>query len=381
MNNLLEFPKRGKIEAEAAEWLIVLDRDSPPTPDERQQLKQWLNTSSAHRKAIKDLAELWGQINILTRLAVELDLPNTAGSSSGLTLSNLQFRVIGVALAMLLLAVSLLLSLGANRAFVKDTNGYYSTVLGEVKSEDLNDGSVVALNSASGIEVSFSSRYRDIYLLQGEAHFIAANDKERLFRVFADGVLVTATGTAFSVSVESGSVDVLVLEGSVSLEMTASRRLKNIVDREGSLIQDRYAEDLAELEAGQVATVYAQGEEPSDMVKIRALGIERVTDKLSWREGVLTFTGQFLENVIEQVGDYTGVELTLAHSSLSQMRIYGQLPVGKSEMMLEALEPNFGLQVIWTGLNRAVISTSGFELSEPSNYSDQKPLLDSASQD
>lgn len=379
MNNVLEFPKRGKVEAEAVEWLILLDRDTPPTRVERQKLKEWLNASSAHRNAIKEVAELWGQINILTRLAVQLDLPDTPYSTSRFDISRLSFRHFGTAAAFLLLVVCALLVWNSSRALIiGDTNGIYSTVIGEYRDETLNDGSLAVLNTASRIEVAFDSQYRDIYLHEGQAHFSVAKDRDRPFRVFAGDVRISAVGTAFSVFLQGGNVDVLVTEGTVSLGARVSPALPDA--QQDNVEYGSGMTALGLLEAGQVATIISRGDESSDLISVRDLGLARIIDKLSWREGVLTFTGQLLENVIEQVGDYTGVEFELADSRLRRMRIGGTLPIGKPDFMLAALESNFGLEISWLEPNKAVVSGRDFDLSEQLSYPGQKPNLGPAVQ-
>ena len=41
--NVYPFPDRSLIEEEAARWLIVLDRETPPTAEEQSQLRTWLD--------------------------------------------------------------------------------------------------------------------------------------------------------------------------------------------------------------------------------------------------------------------------------------------------------------------------------------------------
>ena len=68
----MEFPDQGVLAEEAAEWLIRLDADTPPTRQELQTLGEWLNRSPAHREELEKLAAIWGRLNVLTELAVPL---------------------------------------------------------------------------------------------------------------------------------------------------------------------------------------------------------------------------------------------------------------------------------------------------------------------
>ena len=71
-NDIVDFPDRTAIDAEAAEWLIRLDGDRALPSDERAALKAWIGRSAVHRAALVDLARLWGRMNVLTALRVPL---------------------------------------------------------------------------------------------------------------------------------------------------------------------------------------------------------------------------------------------------------------------------------------------------------------------
>ena len=75
MNRLVEFPDRRLLDEEAAEWLIRLDADASPCPEDLRELAEWLQRSPAHRDRLTRLATLWGRMNVLTELAVPLGRP------------------------------------------------------------------------------------------------------------------------------------------------------------------------------------------------------------------------------------------------------------------------------------------------------------------
>ena len=105
-----------------------------------------------------------------------------------------------------------------------DSNGLYATAVGQQRLIALSDGSNVNLNTDSQIRVNFGEAYRDVYLLRGEAHFAVADDREVPFRVSAGSGRIRALGTAFSVYVRDGSVDVTVSEGTVRARKNRSGR-------------------------------------------------------------------------------------------------------------------------------------------------------------
>src|SRR5688572_19010750 len=75
MKTVVEFPDQGVLAEEAAEWLIRLDADTPPSRQELKALSDWLHRSPAHREELERLASLWDRMNVLTELAVPLGKP------------------------------------------------------------------------------------------------------------------------------------------------------------------------------------------------------------------------------------------------------------------------------------------------------------------
>jgi transmembrane sensor len=55
----------------------------------------------------------------------------------------------------------------------------YTTAVGEQRDLQLVDGSVISINAASRVRVSYSERARDVFLESGQAMFIVAKDEAR----------------------------------------------------------------------------------------------------------------------------------------------------------------------------------------------------------
>jgi transmembrane sensor len=93
----------------------------------------------------------------------------------------------------------------------------YTTDAGERRSLTLADGSTVDLNVRSSIRVEFSNSERRIELLDGQALFQVAKDKERAFIVRSGDATVRAVGTQFDVYRKSSGITITVLEGRVAV--------------------------------------------------------------------------------------------------------------------------------------------------------------------
>jgi transmembrane sensor len=96
-------------------------------------------------------------------------------------------------------------------------NHGYTTAIGEQRTIELVDGSVLQLNSKSRIETKLSATGRDIQLLQGEATFKVTPDPARPFRVHAGGAIIQAIGTQFNVNQRPSGITVSVIEGRVRI--------------------------------------------------------------------------------------------------------------------------------------------------------------------
>lgn len=91
----------------------------------------------------------------------------------------------------------------------------YSTVVGEMRSFELPDGSIIELNTRSQVRVRFTPQSRDIQLVAGEALFKVAHNPARPFRVQAGEAVIQAVGTQFNVYRRTEGTTVSVLEGVV----------------------------------------------------------------------------------------------------------------------------------------------------------------------
>ena len=94
----------------------------------------------------------------------------------------------------------------------------YETTSGERNSFDLLDGSAISLNAASVLEVvkGFNEKDRQL-LLEGEAYFKVASDKNKPFSIQTGAITTTVLGTAFNLSAyaDDPEIKIDVLEGKV----------------------------------------------------------------------------------------------------------------------------------------------------------------------
>ena len=405
MNNISSFPDHKAIEEEAVNWLIKLDSESSPSRQDLRELTEWLSRSPAHRQELKSLNAFWGN-QVLTELMVPL------GKSSQSSLSSLfiglkrRWQYSGlviktsvtaaIATATLAITFSLLLL----PAPIDSTNGLYVTAVGQQQSLQLADGSTVQLNTNSQVKVEYNQGYRNIHLLQGQAYFEVAKDPEHPFRVYAGNGRVQALGTAFTLYLQDSSLNVLVTEGKVALAAMGSvesndasstqlpiepssklsnqpsnKPSNNRSNRPASKLSntntktvvttqmaqlDPYvnstSKQVGTLKAGQTVTLKLaqQGDMPNNPIK--AIAREELDRLQSWREGLLIFAGEPLEQVVDEISRYTTVSIEIVDPDVRNLQIGGRFKVGDLDNMFKALEANFGLKVTRLGYNRVLLA-------------------------
>lgn len=331
------------VETEALAWIAQLDGDSI-TEKDLGAFREWLNRSPAHAQKMIELNSFWEELNVMTEMADDIAALDYV--SSQLRRKNrvwwMRPIVYGPALALSMLAVfSIAPVMVSPRTpttpiVVADVNlpTIYKSKVGEQQVHTLVDGSILTLNTGSHVEVDYRDKQRRIRLLQGEALFDVEHDPLRPFLVFAGDGVVRAVGTAFTVHLDGDLVDVMVSEGSVEL----SSVLPQTSDKPETPTAKKVA-TLGIIKAGHTARV------KNAEASISSLTEEDISAKLSWKDGLVTFRGETLEEVIQEVGRYTNLEIKIMDEELNRMQFGGVFKTGDTETLFENLEAGFGVAI------------------------------------
>ncbi len=372
--NIVEFPDRKAIEEEAGAWLIKLDGDSALSAVELASLREWLERSPVHREQLGSLAGFWGKMNVLTELAVPLGHPERRANRSfvgSMRHAIPQIGRAGFVTAVVVIGIGVAVTFWLRPDPFLSSNGLYATAIGQQQSTTLADGSVVLLNTNSQIKVDYNNEFRNIRLLQGEAHFTVAKGAARAFRVYAGSGRVQAVGTAFSVYIKDNTINVTVTEGKVELA-SVTRPSTNRLPQQGTpsgtvkssgsnaIVDNGFVEILGTIRAGESATI--QSARDPDIVStinaIETVEAQEMAKRLSWREGILTFAGDPLEDVVAEISRYTTVSIEITDPVVRATRIGGRFPIGETDAMFDALEANFGLRVTRLSHDRVLVSAA-----------------------
>lgn len=326
-------PGQRAIEAGACAWIAQLD-GKDPSGEDLAAFHEWVNRSPKHKEEIRRLSELWDDLNILTELAVPVREKRKKPAVLPIWAS---------AFAVLILLFG---TWGYIRFGLPEPPHVYSTAVGEQKTVALPDGSSIQLNTASRVRVDYSDAERKVRLLQGEAFFKVASDRQRPFVVYVRERLVRAVGTAFTVYVQRESIEVAVTEGVVEFAKVATLD----VSAESNRAVPEAKSTVTTVTAGQKATL-DRGAESVESVKR-----EELNRMLSWREGLLVFSGEPLEQVVEEISRYTSLRIMIVDPRIRGIRVGGYFRTSEINTIFDALEASFGVQV--DHLNERVIQLS-----------------------
>jgi transmembrane sensor len=293
------------IDAQAIAWVARLDADAENAAA-RDDLETWLAADTRHRGAYLRAKAAWMNLD---RLQV---LPNDDVYANRFDTSRRRILVAGGSLAALAasaVGIALLLPLRDRIA----------TPIGEIRRVPLNDGSLVAINTDSALNVDLKPDLRELVLDKGEVWFAVAKDRKRPFVVAAGPVRVRAVGTAFSVRRRDNGADVLVTEGTVEAWTVDAPDRKSHVSA-GSQV---FVSDIAG---------------PSRIVA----SAEQIDRMLAWRSGEIALDGQTLGEAADEFNRYNMRRLTI-DPSLVDKRLVGWFHTNEPETFARAAAATLGV--------------------------------------
>lgn len=294
-----------KIVRQAADWWSRLREDA--TDEDRARFERWRQAQPAHELA-------WQRLNALTR-DVAAGVADAGGDVAARTLRQapliqsrrnaIRWMVSAAGLGLGTWAAS---QSGAVRALSADLR----TGTGERRAVTLPDGTLLELNTASALDLRFTTSRRELVLLEGEILVTTGRDPlGRPFTVRTRGGVLTPVGTRFLVrDLEDGRVRVAVLEGAVDVRgldpNDAPRRVPAGGQAEFSAAGGFAAEPL---DAGASA----------------------------WLDGMLIADEMPLSDFLRELGRYRPGMLTCSGEAAG-LRVVGAFPLIDSDQVLAMLQ-------------------------------------------
>lgn len=297
------------IDAEAAAWLARLHGDAED--DVRSILDAWLAEDPAHAAAFERASETWAILPRAARYGEEEVRPRLSSPRHGM----LRPAAVAACLAALIGFGALWWSL--------DDAGAYATRTGEQKVATLEDGSRIALNTDTQVDVRFDSGRRRIELDRGEAMFEVAHDAARPFVVVAGDTRIEAIGTVFTVRRTNDDVIVTLIKGKVAVSN----------QRPGA----RGASDVrVVLQPGEKLTEPHDG--PS---RIEPESVEVAT---AWRRGQTVFRETPLGAAVSELNRYGGPPIVIDDPRVAALPVSGVFSTNAADFA-EAVAVLHGLRI------------------------------------
>ena len=328
------------IVAEASAWFVEF-RAGDVSGEARLHFIEWLRRSPEHIQAYLEVSGSWselpasdpeGKIDIASWIARARDeadvipllpgsprlppVPSTA--EPRMSWRTPRRAILATAAVVVLAAVTFIFWART------DAGDSYSTAIGEQRTIRLADGSTVELNARSKVQVRLTEHQRNVALLEGQALFRVAKDKQRPFIVRAGDAQVRAVGTEFDVYRKPGATVVTVVEGRVET-----------YDGSGG--------------AGAAAIVLSAGEQLT--VLPHTVTKPTRTDTLvatAWVQKRLIFEETPLSDVAEEFNRYSRRPLSIDDDELQKVKISGIYSSTDPASLINFLRSQPSIQVVET---------------------------------
>ena len=321
------------IDSEAADWLVKLDGGELSTKD-RHALRAWLSEAPEHARALKRLASIWSDMDIILNDLPDTHQPKTRNILSFLPPKNRlshAFVVVFVGL----IGLSVWLYFTVDQPSTVETT-FHTTEVGRQHVEQFSDGSMAHLNTDSIVETEYSDSNRIVRLLRGEAMFDVVHDPIRPFIVYAGNQQVKVVGTKFIVRLTSENILVTVTDGQVQL----SRRQKAVSGTAANHGTGGQEQEVILVKEGEEVEIGNKVETP----EVKEVTDEELDLRFSWTSGQLVFRNERLEQVIREISRYVPAQIIIEDHDLKDVRISGRFEIGDTDALLEAIEVSFNVQ-------------------------------------
>jgi transmembrane sensor len=313
-------------EREASGWIVRM-KAHDVSERERQQFQNWLDADPAHQAAYAKLERTWGVVASMQHLRGRAAANDTtprrgSGAAPGFAI-----------------AASALLAIGALYWFTRTpepAGQHYVTAPAEVRTITLADGSVVTLSGAGEASIALTETERHVELTSGYALFDVSRDESRPFVVTTPQGEITVLGTSFVVRITGDEVRATVLRGSVA----------GAAERPGLFS----GESEAVTAGANQEILLREGE--AELVEISS---ETIPRRLAWRDNMLAFDGETLNEAIAEVSQQTGWRFELEDPALGEMRVGGYVHADP-EAFIELLSSGLDLQARREGDRRVVLA-------------------------
>lgn len=323
-----------KLRESAIAWFIRI-RDTEDDDAIRGKFEQWLMASQAHQQAYADVSKVWETFDSaqdLEKLAVIAE-QNTFFQKAERAQRIKKY----VAGAMVAAVIGLGGLLGLQTWQAQPTLQMVAQAeVGEVKSQRLDDGTLLTMNTGAEIEVTYYRDRRLVHLKQGEAIFEVARDEQRPFIIDSGKAQVTVLGTRFAVNRLKKLVRVSVDHGTVKVEQNDD----NTLNPHSLILHD-----------GEVAEVKADGAAPTHTKR-------KAADAFAFEKGMVMFEEADMDEIAETLSRYRTLPLVAEPPISSKVHITSMLKADSIDTFINQMPDMAPVRIVQTPKATVIKSTT-----------------------
>ncbi len=301
------------------------------------RIKRWRQQGADYQREFMGTAHALGSLDAL---ANDPDILAAAETPSSERSGKWQWPVLAAAATLVAgLAVSLFVSVETGDP---ENALRYVTRIGEQKTVELEDGSIVTLNTGTELLVNITDSTRDMSLERGEVYFQVASDPQRPFSVNLGTRSVSVLGTQFNIQRLPDQFTLAVVEGVVSIH----RRNEQVSAQAPLLLEGEVGKvhfkspDQRRVKAGMVAEFDTDNDE---VVAFTSTNIGKFHE---WQSGLIRFDEEPLYKVVQQLNRYSGKKILIEDSSVMDLKIYATVRVKEIDKTLKGLEQSLPIKVV-----------------------------------
>lgn len=217
--------------------------------------------------------------------------------------------------------------------------GLYKAEIGEMKTVQLPDGTVVTLNANSSIRLNENFNDADRRLeLSGEAFFKVAQNASRPFIIHTVRMDVRVLGTSFNVKAypDDQNFETTLIQGSVEVEVNNEEKRKvilkpnekvTVVNRKPVMASEPKIQDLRRLQL-----------QKTHIIEPVTLSRDSSILEISWTNNQLSFNNNTFEEIAKKIERWYGVSMQFANEQLKQGRFTITIEKESLETVMQALQ-------------------------------------------
>ena len=301
--------EREAIADEAAHWVVRLSGEVDS--NEREQAEAWIDADPRHAVAFVAAETAW-EASPHARLRDVLAPASAMASRATVKPTIMSRRSLGLSL----LAASTVGAVSLGRVFLAGSDRH-ETRRGQQSVATLPDGSSIALNTDTRLDVSVGSKRRLVNFIEGEALFTVARDEARPFIVDLGNARVEVLGTAFNIRKRTDVVELTVTHGLVSVIAEDGRSTR--------------------VSAGKTTLIRP------DVVATTDLDETLLRQRVAWQDGYIELNDETLDQAVAEFNRYRDQPILIGDPRIASLAIAGRFGVHDSDAFVTALHASFAI--------------------------------------